>query len=81
MRIVVVSTGLALWLGVIVVAQNAIQDIPLTPANVHWGYYDAKLKPIAKIASGLPSRIETMVAAACSACGWRASPSRRFPTR
>ena len=62
MRIVVVSTGLALWLGVTVVGQNAIQDIPLTPANVHWGYYDAKLKPIAKIASGGRFRIETMVA-------------------
>ena len=62
MRIVVVATGLALWLGVTVVGQNAIQDIPLTPANGHWGYYDAKLKPIAKIASGGRFRIETMVA-------------------
>jgi len=62
MRIVVVSAGLALWLGVTVVGQSAIQDIPLTPANVHWGYYDAKLKPIAKVASGGRFRIETMVA-------------------
>ena len=62
MRIVVVSAGLALWLAATVVGQNAIQDMPLTPANVHWGYYDAKLKPIATIASGGRFRIETMVA-------------------
>ena len=37
-------------------------ELRLTPANVHWGYYDARLKPVLKIASGDAVRVETMVA-------------------
>lgn len=37
-------------------------DLKLTPANVHWGYYDARLKPVLTIASGDSVRVETMVA-------------------
>jgi acetamidase/formamidase len=37
-------------------------DLKLVPANVHWGYYDARLKPALKIASGDTVRIETMLA-------------------
>ena len=59
---IVVSAALAISVGVTLVAQNAIQDIPLTPANVHWGYYDARVKPIARVASGGRVRVETMVA-------------------
>jgi acetamidase/formamidase len=43
-------------------AQPAVQDVRLIPANVHWGYYDSKLKPIAHVASGGRIRVETMVA-------------------
>lgn len=37
-------------------------ELKLTPANVHWGYYDARVKPVLKIASGDTVRVETMVA-------------------
>jgi acetamidase/formamidase len=37
-------------------------ELKLIPANVHWGYYDARLKPVLKIASGDTVRVETMVA-------------------
>jgi acetamidase/formamidase len=37
-------------------------ELKLIPANVHWGYYDARLKPVLKIASGDTVRIETMLA-------------------
>jgi acetamidase/formamidase len=40
----------------------ATHDLKLVPANVHWGYYDARLKPALKIASGDTVRIETMLA-------------------
>jgi acetamidase/formamidase len=43
-------------------ANAATHELKLTPANVHWGYYDASLKPVLKIASGDSVRIETMVA-------------------
>ena len=37
-------------------------ELKLTPANVHWGYYDSRLKPVLKIASGDTVTVETMVA-------------------
>lgn len=37
-------------------------ELKLIPANVHWGYYDARLAPVLKIASGDTVRVETMVA-------------------
>ena len=37
-------------------------ELKLIPANVHWGYYDARVKPVLKIASGDIVRVETMIA-------------------
>jgi acetamidase/formamidase len=37
-------------------------DLKLLPENVHWGYYDAALKPVLRVASGDRVRVETMVA-------------------
>ena len=42
--------------------QGSLAEVRLTPENVHWGYYDSKLKPIAHVAQGGRFRIETMVA-------------------
>jgi acetamidase/formamidase len=39
-----------------------VHDLPLAPASVHWGYYDAKLTPALRVASGDRVRVETMVA-------------------
>jgi acetamidase/formamidase len=52
--------------GVLLAGAGAVSaethELKLTPANVHWGYYDARLKPVLKIASGDTVRVETMVA-------------------
>ena len=53
-------TGVLLTVAVSIRAET--YDLKLTPANVHWGYYDARLKPVLKIASGDTVRVETMVA-------------------
>src|SRR5215467_4728052 len=37
-------------------------ELKLVPGNVHWGYYDARLTPVLKVASGDTIRVETMVA-------------------
>jgi acetamidase/formamidase len=37
-------------------------ELKLNPATVHWGYYDSRLKPVLRIASGDTVRVETMVA-------------------
>jgi acetamidase/formamidase len=36
--------------------------LKLVPENVHWGYYDATVKPVLRVASGDTIRVETMVA-------------------
>jgi acetamidase/formamidase len=38
------------------------RELRLLPQNVHWGYYDATLKPVLRAASGDTIRVETMVA-------------------
>ena len=40
----------------------ATHELKLSPADIHWGYYDARLTPVLKIASGDTVRVETMVA-------------------
>jgi acetamidase/formamidase len=42
--------------------QSRELELPLTPANVHWGYYDARVAPVLRMASGDRVRIETMIA-------------------
>ena len=37
-------------------------DLPLKPESVHWGYYDARIPPALRIASGDRVRVETMIA-------------------
>ena len=37
-------------------------DLPLAPEHVHWGYYDSRVPPAVRIASGDQVRVETMVA-------------------
>src|SRR5262245_52678520 len=43
-------------------AQSKTHELKLAPQNVHWGYYDAKVKPVLRIASGDTVRVETMIA-------------------
>jgi acetamidase/formamidase len=49
-------------LAVAVSLRAETHELKLTPANVHWGYYDARVTPVLKIASGDTVRVETMVA-------------------
>ncbi len=42
-------------------AQQA-HELPLAPHTVHWGYYDATVKPVLTLDSGDRVRVETMVA-------------------
>jgi acetamidase/formamidase len=37
-------------------------ELPLQPQHVHWGYYDARVPPALRMASGDRVRVETMVA-------------------
>src|ERR1043165_8599311 len=59
-----VAGALLLIVGVSTVrSQNSqTHDLKLSPATVHWGYYDATVKPVLRVASGDTIRVETMVA-------------------
>jgi acetamidase/formamidase len=46
----------------VVTAQTVTHELRLTPEHVHWGYYDAKIAPVLRVASGDRVRVETMVA-------------------
>ena len=43
-------------------AQSRTHELPLKPQTIHWGYYDPKIPPALKIASGDRVRVETMIA-------------------
>ena len=43
-------------------ASAAQHELKLTPANVHWGYYDARVKPVLTVKPGDSVRIETLLA-------------------
>jgi acetamidase/formamidase len=62
-RILVVLLADAVVTSALASAQMArTHDLRLLPENVHWGYYDASVKPVLRIASGDTVRVETMVA-------------------
>ena len=42
--------------------QPRTHELALTPEHVHWGYYDSRVPPVLRIASGDRVRVETMVA-------------------
>ena len=42
--------------------QPRTHDLALAPEHVHWGYYDSRLPPVLRIASGDRVRVETMIA-------------------
>ena len=42
--------------------QPTTHELEMVPANIHWGYFDAKAPPALRIRSGDRVRVETMVA-------------------
>jgi acetamidase/formamidase len=42
--------------------QPRTHELTLTPERVHWGYYDSRVAPVLRVASGDRVRVETMVA-------------------
>jgi len=61
-RLLTCAGGLLLGLTALGAQSPRTHELPLTPEHVHWGYYDAKLTPALRIASGDRIRVETMVA-------------------
>ena len=64
-RVIVILAASALVVSVAALhAQTPARthDLPLRPESVHWGYYDARLTPAVRVASGDRVRVETMIA-------------------
>src|SRR5262245_60997148 len=47
--------------GVTSTQQPRTHDLMLAPDHVHWGYYDSRVPPALRVASGDRVRVETMV--------------------
>jgi len=60
-------------------ASAETHELKLTPANVHWGYYDASLKPVLRIASGDTVRVETMIAGGLERLRLAGAPEAEIP--
>src|SRR5258705_12022278 len=56
------SAALLLATGSIAAQAPHTHDLKLVPGNVHWGYYDAAVKPVLRVASGDTIRVEAMIA-------------------
>src|SRR2546427_9872884 len=55
--VLVIGGALLIWS-----QSSRTHELKLVPENVHWGYYDAAVKPVLRVASGDTIRVETMVA-------------------
>jgi acetamidase/formamidase len=64
MKCIVAASCIAGAVVTVALAQGTgrMHDLPLAPQNVHWGYYDSRVKPAVRVASGDRVRFETMVA-------------------
>src|SRR2546427_9439376 len=55
--VLVIGGALLIW-----PQSSRVHELKLLPQNIHWGYYDAAVKPVLRVASGDTIRVETMVA-------------------
>src|SRR2546425_9962136 len=55
--VLVIGGALLIW-----PQSSRTHELKLLPENVHWGYYDAAVKPVLRVASVDTIRVETMVA-------------------
>ncbi len=62
MKPLLIAAPAIFFFGTLVNAQSKTHELKLEPKNIHWGYYEAKLAPVLRIASGDTIRVETMVA-------------------
>src|SRR5262245_30680039 len=62
MRRLLKSARAIVVLAAVASAAAETHELKLTASNVHWGYYDSRLKPVLRVASGDTVRVETMVA-------------------
>lgn len=61
-RWLAIGSATALTVAALTAQAPRVHELPMAPASVHWGYYDAKLAPVLRMASGDRVRVETMVA-------------------
>src|SRR5438552_19181229 len=62
-RLILIGAVLVMAGALVIWSQSSrTHELKLLPANVHWGYYDAAVKPVLRVASGDTIRVATMVA-------------------
>lgn len=61
-KLVLLSLACAVPAAAVWSQSSPVHDLRLLPQNVHWGYYDAVVKPVMRVRSGDTIRVETMIA-------------------
>lgn len=62
-KLILTTITAALPAAVALAQSSRPHELKLLPENVHWGYYEAALKPVLRVPSGDTIRVEAMVAA------------------
>lgn len=67
--------------GLVAVGAQAprVHELPVTPAHVHWGYYDAKVPPVLRIAPGDRVNVQTMIAGGLTRLRMLGVPEAEIP--
>jgi acetamidase/formamidase len=79
MRTLLEFARASLMLAAAALAVAETHELKLTPGNVHWGYYDSRLRPVLRIASGDTVRVETMVAGGLERVAMTGVPDSEIP--
>ncbi|MEZ5420420.1 MAG: acetamidase/formamidase family protein [Vicinamibacterales bacterium] len=56
-------------------------DLKVSPETIHWGYYDARVKPVLRVASGDRVSIETMIAGGLTRLRMLGVPDGEIPAQ
>jgi acetamidase/formamidase len=58
-----------------------VHELKVSPETIHWGYYDARVKPVLRIASGDRVRLETMIAGGLTRFRMLGVPDAEIPAQ
>lgn len=56
-----------------------VHELAVTPAHVHWGYYDAKVAPVLRVAPGDRVNVQTMIAGGLTRLRMLGVPDAEIP--
>lgn len=78
-RLSTLAAALLLGLTVVRAQTPRVHELKVAPAHVHWGYYDARVTPVLRVASGDRVNVETMIAGGLTRLRMLGVPEAEIP--